>query len=756
MRRIAALRSSRFGGTKLEPRAGRRARWAAFFVRTLCAAPLLAAIVPAPARAQTPQPSPTPFVISVGSITQWSYGKGCDEPGPGLKTPGSSKTTQLPKYCTWVNVPFQPVHQPSPAVTFVAPSARVAFRFVIELTDPDAGAGSYSYSVNVTARDSANDPPQSASATAVLCGSKSTNAGCIKPIPPSTNAVATLTIPLNVDAAVDNISFGYTLSQGPVHSASGAQGGPFVLAVSPLYALQVPALPVAIVYGPVGNKGVSKLQLSSATGSNLQFSNSNTVGQDNTIDDKEAWSYGLSVGIGSPKAAPAASPKTTGSGTVGFTATNSWDSSTEASNSSTYGQTQSVVASSQFLTSYSPTQVVPPGATVYPSLSSSTFDYWAEPFWSDLFILATDAQYAVWDYPGNLNTAGQEVPILQPLASSGIIQVNVWTLYQCATGAVGWSPLPFGSVVLSSSDCNSLLNVDPFWVAQTQSLPSPPVAFFDAFPNRNVSGADSQFTLQSQISNAFTAGTSNAYTYSTKISSVRVNQLALSGSASATIPTPLLLTIGLTGSYTSTKTTTATGTTSIAYQTIASTTSTTTNTATQTPFDTCFSATAPPNLPNGKPNPCSSFQVSAYLDYALQGLALQIPYMSEYPNLVISNQNTHAPRAVLSKPKIPAELKSLPMLCPTCSSVSLPAGTTANPRRYIRDTGYGYVVITEPTQQQQALAQAQASQAYLAAVKRHVKRPVPKPGPAFVAAITPAQAAQLLKKLPAGSAAPNH
>jgi hypothetical protein len=658
----------------------------AFGARVFCALTIVATMGLVPARAQQS------FPIVVARATQWSYGIGCDGPGSshGVKAPEQpGASSQLPKACTWVNAQVAPLSAalPVPTITspvsFVSPTARIDFQFLLELTDPDLSDASYTYAIAVTATDSTGNTV-TASGSTTLYGTNARNvpSGAIK----ATNghAGAILHIPLNVDSAVNLIGVSYALSQGPVQPAPTPAAGPFILAIAPLAALQLKVLPVAIVYGPLGNQGKSALTLSQTTGYSAQFSNSNTVSQTNSVDNKTVANEGLSMGFGDPTS------KTT-TGSVGFTASQTWDKTTQTTNSSSYGQTNSILTTTQLQTLI---QVVQPSAAL--SISNPAFGYFNQPFWSDLFLLAANPQYAIWDYPSSVN-GEQWVPILQPLGNSAIIQFFVSELYQCVvTGAAAncsrpWQDSQGGAhtLVLTPSECAQLLNLDPFWLAKTQALtPSQIPALFSNTANGNAVSPD---TIS--ISNNITVTTSNssAQTFSATVTSVTADQEGVSGSL--TIPIGSLGKLGITAGFNTTTTTSQSGTNAVSYQTVQGSSLANGNVGQTLIQDSCMTASTRCSIP-----------YTAFVDKAFLGMAVTDSAM-KYP---------------------------------------VPPNTNLLPKQVLAT-----IKVTPPTAQQQSAAAAQAKQEYLAAATRHIKTVVPKPAPASVEQPSATVEAQLIKQLSA-------
>jgi hypothetical protein len=666
----------------------------------------------------TGQASAQSYPIQAGSITQWGTGTSrCEYPN-GQTQRGFGKPIPIP--CAWINTPPPPA---SPfAVTYIAPKGAVEFQFVIALVLAPAtapaklAATAATYTVTATANDSSgNSTTGSGTATLTLAKAGSTH--------------AILKVPINIDSAEATIRFQYDLSQNPGGPITLQQGnsvlGPFKLAITPIAAFQLPAVPIAILYAPLGNKGTSQLTFTNITGTNAQVTISQTNSTTTTKDNRTTLSGGLSWAK------------------LAFTVSGAWDNSVETGNTDTYGQTNSIVTTDQVSLTYGPLAAAsfsPAPLSLDKMLTSSTSD---QPFWHDQFLLALNSQYAVWDYPSG--------PIVQPLGNVHISVVSVAELDDCSkgTGDTVSYPGPVSSattlyITLTPQDCSNILALDQFYVKRSQS----------GFPNnfRQFAGVSTDTTATVQNTQTVTSATqTNTQTsFTSKATSTRTNSLA----ASASIPIPPVpgLTLSVGGSKVSTNTTVQGAT--ITYQAVDTQTATNSFTATTMIQDTYLDGVHHAN-----------FNVVQDLDF--QGLAVQDTDMSW-------SQTSHMKK--IKTRFLPANLSAFSVILPNESTADLPmvaAGSAhpqrlpveaqgrvdaqeesarravggSKPQRYVRDSGYDWVVITEPSAQQKAAARAQAQQLFSAASKRHIQKPVPKPAPALAVPISADEAIKFVNRL---------
>jgi hypothetical protein len=270
------------------------------------------------------------------------------------------------------------------------------------------------------------------------------------------NRTQTLAIPINVDWAESSVTFRIILAQHLVvvpppcppgapcarvadETATGEFPGPdlsrmsswpptfpgaswpiafpetmdaFLLVVTPAAAFQVPVLPAAILYAPLGNgaQAYSSFTVTDIVATNQQFTDSHGHAEGFTHDDKTQYQGGVTLYFSGRD----------GSGNkvnVGAAFSGSWDTSVETDNEDTYGISGSVITQNEMQVQY----------TILPGKNQPPVDRmtWAtQPFWNDVILALTDAQYAVWDYPAG--------PVIQPLGSMGVVPLPVRMLDHCA------------------------------------------------------------------------------------------------------------------------------------------------------------------------------------------------------------------------------------------------------------------------------------------------------------------------------------
>jgi hypothetical protein len=257
-----------------------------------------------------------------------------------------------------------------------------------------------------------------------------------------------LQIPVTVDWAESVVQFQINLEQeilnGPCDpkpncvSASGQFTGPdlsqaplglsftpapandqFLLVATPAAAFQLPLVPTTILYSPLGNgkNASSSFTLTNITGINQQFTSSNGQTQGFVFDDKTQYQGSVTLSLSAGAAGKAVCGDKNCKLQVGYSASGAWDDSTEKDNETDYGANESIVTQNQ-------TQIT---HTVVPSQNRPPLDQttWAtQPFWDDVILAVTNAQYAVWDYP--------EGAIIQPLGSVSVAELPVRQLDHCA------------------------------------------------------------------------------------------------------------------------------------------------------------------------------------------------------------------------------------------------------------------------------------------------------------------------------------
>jgi hypothetical protein len=305
---------------------------------------------------------------------------------------------------------------------------------------------------------------------------------------------ATIRIPVNVDWAESIVSFsievdeqsclpgvqkngepncseGDTVFSGPDLSSvtDGANwvganwptpvtGDSFLVIATPAAAFQVPILPTTIIYGPLGNgsKATSSYSVTEIANTNQQFSNTNDQTHSVTNDDKTQFQAGLSLSLALPQDAPTLQDNALECGasgscklSLGLTYSHTWDHSTQKQDETSYGTSASVAFETQH--QFTITIVPTPGQ---PSLDKLTAD--TQPFWEDVILGVSNAQYALWDYPAG--------PVIQALGGAALVAMPVRQLDHClkAPGAIEpvsfspgqWapsSPFAHGTVILDSN-----------------------------------------------------------------------------------------------------------------------------------------------------------------------------------------------------------------------------------------------------------------------------------------------------------------
>jgi hypothetical protein len=264
-----------------------------------------------------------------------------------------------------------------------------------------------------------------------------------------------LQVPINVDWAESVVTFQIALEQeiinGPCDpkpncfSASGQFPGPdlsaislqaidpspvpmdgFLVIATPAAGFQLPILPTAIIYSPLGNgsQAQSSFTVTEIVGTNQQFVNSTDQTHGITNDDKTQYQAGITLSIGYDRGGGdskddsniVCGKDTTCKLSLGANYSESWDHSTETDNELTYGKTGSVVTQNQMQVTYSAIPV-----SKQPSIDQITWE--TQPFWRDYFLAVTDAQYAVWDYPAGA--------VIQPLGSASVVHLPVQQLDSC-------------------------------------------------------------------------------------------------------------------------------------------------------------------------------------------------------------------------------------------------------------------------------------------------------------------------------------
>jgi hypothetical protein len=326
----------------------------------------------------------------------------------------------------------------------------------------------------------------------------------------------------------------------------------FALFLTPALRFQLPVLPVAIVYAPLGNgaKAQSQYIVTVATGSSLQVGINGSVTNAETSDDKTNYGENFSFGLGNKSGNGNGNNKSGDSGSsnpnassisgqlgMSFGASQAWDNAVEMDYQDSYGQTGSVAWSNSTQTTY---PISP--ASNEPALNK--LDPSTLPFWNDEFVMVVNPQFAVWDYPGGL--------IEQPLGSLQTVGVTVKQLDTCSTtpgaaqtstpndsnaahmilvGGPPSNPLKGSYYIwLSSPDCAQILSLDPFYAQKTQS-PDLTNWSYRQIQSASVPSRTGQSWDQKQGS-LLTAGTTQSSQFTTKLTAISENadSAAMTGS----------------------------------------------------------------------------------------------------------------------------------------------------------------------------------------------------------------------------------
>ncbi len=435
-----------------------------------------------------------------------------------------------------------------------------------------------------------------------------------------------------------------------------------IVYIEPAALLQLNLLPVTIVYSPVGSKAKSSFTLDSQTGTNVQFSQSSQTVNASTADDKEALSGGLTL--------------------LGFTASGSgtWDNSVLSSQSMTSGQNVSITDAADI--GYTTTN---PWPSSWPPLDSVT--YATQPFWNDLFLLALNPQIAAWDYPRGA--------IVEPLGSATLIYAYVQQLDQCGTQKNGVltefsSPIAgttsSSSFGLTNSECLALLQLDPFWVADTQNaVPAPARTLLSV---GNLSGGTDQ-VVNEKTSATLAVTQSQNSTYTSTVTASEANNFNDSFSEN------IAQLIGINGGLSTTTSNTNASTLTATYIAQSGSTLVNSETTSNEVFD-----------PQNTQTVGIVFYQDAYLGaIAIQDLSMSFGRCRLYPGLcdvytppkpcsgvnlcgrfpirekpilfqpILPNFDRHFSRPVQQASPIAATYKPLRDLLPVFSKIALPAGS---------------------------------------------------------------------------------
>lgn len=247
----------------------------------------------------------------------------------------------------------------------------------------------------------------------------------------------------------------------------------FLMVQTPAAAFQLPVVPVAILYSPLGNSpsAVSTLGFTEISGTNQSFSTTTGQSYGYTQDDKTSYQAGVSLTFNGNLTGLGIGPDL-GTLSVGYQFSNSWDNSVQTESGS-----QSTTATSvtyQQVKSFQPSNTPASGQPPLNGITSST-----EPFWNDEILVLLNAQYAVWDYPAS--------PILQPLGNAGAMEISIRALDSCINSPSAIKPtsltpstwtantaLPLGTFVVELSSAGDPIGAQVVTTAGTtgSSLPN--------------------------------------------------------------------------------------------------------------------------------------------------------------------------------------------------------------------------------------------------------------------------------------------
>jgi hypothetical protein len=619
-----------------------------------------------------------------------------------------------------------------PQQRFVAvPTTNVEFDFFMTFTDHNLPVHA-TYIVTVNATSTVTGVTKSSTGTLLLYGALAPDAppgvqGTQQAPAGGGTAFGLLAIPLVLDWAESIITFEFELSQGvpgvdpisypgpdcdrdvcPMLTANGNYVGPdlsktstapwmpsdmssdaFALFVTPAAKFQLPVIPVAILYAPVGNGSAveSSYTVSTTAGRNLQFSNSAGKITGMTSDQKTTYTQGASV------ADTAAVYKLTAS----------WDKSVDAQFEMDNGILGTFVTSNEVST-----QFKLPAATTTPL---NQLNCWSQPFWQDRFIVAINSQFAIWDYPG--------APIIQPLSSANIADLPLTAVLACSstpdpptcTSANGTDPhcLSFDEqgttqfVKLSSQNCADMASLDPFYVAKAQSLGGN----LQSHPWRQLAGGSINLSGGFSYNVKSDWQTQGEYGQETKLqSSETVNAIATTALDLSTTFTAGLLqqTLGIGFSDTDTS---KNGTT-LTYDTIDKVVL-----QTETVADTTIQDSSGIRFPE------IVLQDSVFQGVAVQGSDMHYPVIPRIGCLAASTVGSTI------NPVTFPHTGGLPII--SGNNVGANQGGAA----YVHQTDFGYVIVRPPSNP--AATIVEAKQKLVRAVRQSIQRPLtPSPPPRSV------------------------
>jgi len=649
----------------------------------------------------------------------------------------------------------------------IVPSGRLNFQFLLFLSEQNRGTATYfppkgERSVNGTQLHAKitvtvtvtgpNGESASNSASITLFGSQAPDAPAGAKVSglqatPGGWAYAALGIPVNVDWAESSVVFTVKSSQGigsndpiletcttpadektglvcsiPDWTDQGSMTGPdlssvnagltlpaaippseFVVFVMPAVKFQLPVLPVAIVYAPLGNgsKAQSQYQISTTTGQSSQLGNADTSTTAWTADDKTTYGGGLTLSDLENKVA-----------NLGFTVSGTWDNSVESDNQQTYGTTGQIVNSYQIGDQYTL-----PACSNLP-LNQITFA--SQPFWCDVILAVANPQFAIWDYPGG--------PLIQPLGSADTIEIPIMQLDACIKSpnalqtptpnstnqshfleyASGPSQATTQYIWLTSTDCSDIADLDEFYLTGSQS--SAPLAYRVLYGG-SVSTANNAFTTVSSTQQTqLMVGQTSQTQYTTKITASESTNLGVSTTVTLLADETLKLVGSASGSWNST---TITGNTTGTMYSAQSSVSLQSQTQASTAIQDSSGIIVPVNI---------------LQDSIFQGIAVQDTDMNFSTSPVITPICCAVPTGLFAK---------LPMV---------DWRDFASKRRkapsYVVKSPFGYVIVRNqpnPAEVAKELQQIRAD-----AARRHIPRSVPT---AFEGSIAPWKADEVLRAL---------
>jgi hypothetical protein len=578
---------------------------------------------------------------------------------------------------------------------WVAPGGQVNFEFWVLLSEMNrttTGVGGIpgpqlhaNYTITVTATDVSNSANTATNSTSVtLYGSQATDAPpganvdngyqYMLQASPGTEAFAFVTVPVNVDWAESYVSFSVQSSQSANQNAvvenchtqdpsgglncvgswldSGTIQAPslanvnsnvvlngmvpaanqFVMVTVPSVAAQLPVVPMAIVYAPLGNSASSSYSITTSTASTIQFGNSTVTETDGSSTTDDKISYGGTLDPNALLTFLGTSVPGNILPTLQYSGSQEWNTQVQTTNQNTYGMTSSVASASQLTDTFPNNDCFNPSG---PNLNQ--VNYYNQPFWCDQIIVAADSQFAVWDYPAG--------PIIQPLGSLGIDSPTISQLDQCANNSLPQTAAPIANnaisishflvlpsatgtayIWLSSQDCATLASFDQFYVKKSQSaLPLNYVTLLNGGVNTGTGHSDSStqsltgtvvgnIQVQNSLKVTATATTTNGFTANESISPP--SSTPPSGGGSSQTSQILQGTFGISD----TSTTSTAQSTTVTYNT-----QTTTVLGKQSVASTSISDTS------GNTN----VPVQVVQDSVFQGIAVRDPQMTFKPGITI-------------------------------------------------------------------------------------------------------------------------